>query len=83
MTTPLDDGSLVFMAEVTRDNDVTDRAVRNWLKAEKFPPEDGNLHGRKFWLRTTYLKWREDVLSGKYSKVSNLPRPATTSVKAP
>jgi hypothetical protein len=41
MTTLSDDGSLVFMAEVTRDNHVTNRAVRKWLKPESFRRKTG------------------------------------------
>ena len=71
---PLEDGPLVFTSEITRDNDVTDRAVRKWRMTGKFPPPDGNLNGRNFWLRSTYERWKTDVLAGKYRKASNLTR---------
>jgi hypothetical protein len=34
----------------------------------RFPPPDGNLNGRNFWLRATYERWRSEVLSGRYSQ---------------
>jgi len=69
----LEDGPLVFMSEITRDNCVTDRGVRKWHKTGKFPAPDGNLNGRNFWKRSTYRKWQADVLDGKYRRPSNLP----------
>jgi hypothetical protein len=73
-TQPTEDGPLVFMSEITRDNGVTDRGVRKWRMTGKFPAPDGNLNGRNFWRRSTYRQWQADVLAGKYHKASNLPR---------
>jgi hypothetical protein len=70
----IDDGPLVFVPEITRDNGVTDHAVRMWITKGKFPPADGNLNGRNFWRRSTYRDWQADVLAGKYRKASHLSR---------
>lgn len=69
-----EDGPLVFMSEITRDFDITDRGVRKWIATDKFPPPDGNLNGRNFWKASTYRQWKSDVLAGKYQRPSNLPR---------
>jgi hypothetical protein len=72
-----EDGPLVFMSEIVRDNAVTDRGVRKWQANDKFPRPDGNLNGRNFWRRATYCLWQADVLAGRYSRTSNLsPRSA-------
>jgi hypothetical protein len=75
-TPPIEDGPLVFVSEITRDNDVTDRGVRKWITGGKFPQAEGNLNGRNFWRRSTYRQWQADVLAGKYRKASNLNREA-------
>ena len=62
----------VFMSEITRDCDVTARAVRKWQASGRFPMPDGNLHGRCFWRRTTYSAWQAKVLEGAFAKSSNL-----------
>ena len=62
----------VFMSEITRDCDVTARAVRKWQANDRFPTPDGNLHGRCFWRRETYSTWQEKVLAGAFAKSSNL-----------
>ncbi len=62
----------VFMSEITRDCDVTARAVRKWQASGRFPTPDGNLHGRCFWQRATYRAWQAQVLEGDFAKDSNL-----------
>jgi len=62
----------VFMSEITRDCDVTARAVRKWQTSGRFPTPDGNLHGRCFWRRDTYNAWQGKVLAGCFAKSSNL-----------
>jgi hypothetical protein len=75
--TSIDDAPLVFVPEITRDNGVTDRAVRMWITKGKLPPADGNLNGRNFWRRSTHRNWQADVLAGVYHKASSLSRPAS------
>ena len=53
---------------ITQDNNVTDRCLRKWIATGRFPAPDGNLNGRNFWLRSTYERWKADVLAGKYSQ---------------
>jgi hypothetical protein len=62
----------VFMSEVARDCDVTSRAVRKWIAKGRFPNVEGNLHGRCFWRRETYLAWQMKAMSGCFAKSSNL-----------
>ena len=77
---PLDDaGSLVFMREIRRDNAVTDRCVRKWIAAGKFPQPDGNRCGRNFWLRKTYRRWQEHVLAGGLKQLSHLAKSRVAS----
>jgi hypothetical protein len=67
----------VFMSEITRDCDVTARAVRKWQANDRFPTPDGNLHGRCFWRRDTYSTWQAKVLAGAFAKSSNLNNDST------
>jgi len=60
------DGERIWSGDITSDNRITDRCLRKWIAASKFPPPDGNLHGRNFWLASTYGRWKTDVLAGKY-----------------
>jgi hypothetical protein len=71
---------LVYSIDIASDNGITSRCLRKWIQKGRFPPPDGNLHGRNFWLRSTYERWQADVLAGKYSQprrpgsVDKLPR---------
>lgn len=58
----------IFSSDVTRENRVTDRSLRKWIAAGRFPPPDGNLNGRNFWFEKTYRVWRDDVVAGKYAR---------------
>jgi hypothetical protein len=60
--------SRVWSREILDDQKVTDRCLRNWVTNGKFPPPDGNLNGRNFWLRATYERWKADVLAGRFSQ---------------
>jgi hypothetical protein len=75
-------GALVFIAEIRRDNAVTDRAVRKWIERGFFPEPDGNRLGRNFWHRATYRKWQKGVLRGALSRESALARRHRTQVTA-
>jgi len=57
----------VWSHEIRRAEGIGDRGFRKWIAAGRFPLPDGNLNGRNFWLRSTYLRWKADVLSGRYS----------------
>lgn len=65
---------LVYSADVCRDHRISQRCLRKWLAKGRFPRPDGNLHGRNFWLRSTYRSWQVDVRAGKFARVSNLAR---------
>jgi hypothetical protein len=58
----------IYSADVTSDNNITDRCLRKWIVNGRFPPPDGNLNGRNFWLPETYRAWQADVLAGRYSQ---------------
>ncbi len=45
---------------------VGDRCLRQWIAKGRFPAPDGNLNGRNFWLRSTYERWKAEVLDGKF-----------------
>jgi hypothetical protein len=65
----------VFARQILDDQKITDRGLRKWITQERFPRPDGNLNGRNFWRSETYRQWQEDVLQGKYRRVSHLSRP--------
>jgi hypothetical protein len=78
----LPDGAfpLVFVPEIRADSGIGDRGHRKQVVNGKFPPADGNLHGRNFWFRSTYLKWQADVIAGRYRRESNLVRKSRRDV---
>ncbi len=56
----------VYSSRIAAENGITDRCLRKWISEGKFPPPDGNLHGRNFWLPATYHAWQADVIAGKF-----------------
>jgi hypothetical protein len=58
----------IYSAEITANNLVTTRCLRKWIAAGRFPAPDGNLHGRNFWLLSTYQRWQHEVLAGKFKQ---------------
>jgi hypothetical protein len=62
------DHAKVWSKDITTDNRIVDRSLRKWVVTGRFPPPDGNLNGRNFWLRSTYEHWKADVLAGRYSQ---------------
>jgi hypothetical protein len=71
---------LVFVPEIKADSGIGDRGHRKRVVNGKFPPADGNLSGRNFWFRSTYIKWQADVLAGRYRRESNLVRKSRRAV---
>jgi hypothetical protein len=63
----------VWSREIRRNEQIGERCLRQWLANGKFPPPDGNLLGRNFWLRSTYERWKADVLAGRYSRRRCVP----------
>jgi hypothetical protein len=43
--------------------------LRKQIKRGDFPPAEGNLHGRNIWRESTYRKYKEQVLAGKFAKI--------------
>ena len=70
------DAERIWSSRILQDNDISDRSLRNWVVAGKFPPPDGNLNGKNFWLRETYQQWKADVLAGRYSRPHRPGSPA-------
>ena len=58
----------IWSFDVTRDNRISDRCLRKWIAAARFPKPDGNIAGRNFWLGSTYRQWQADALSGRFSQ---------------
>ena len=58
----------LWSATIRRSEGIGDRGFRKWIASGRFPPADGNLNGRLFWLRSTYEAWKADVLAGRYSQ---------------
>lgn len=58
----------IWSGEIRRAENIGDRGFRKWIAAGRFPAPDGNLNGRNFWLRSTYERWKKDVLAGRYSQ---------------
>jgi hypothetical protein len=64
----------VFAKQILQEQKITDRGLRKWIAQQRFPRPDGNLNGRNFWRPEAYKQWQEDVLQGKYRRVSPLSR---------
>lgn len=70
----------IWASQIWTAEGVTDRGFRKWIVKGTFPKPDGNVNGRNFWLRSTYERWRADVLVGRYA-VRRRPRfPASAAV---
>lgn len=67
-TTPASTLLRVYAGHITTENAITDRCLRKWISAGKFPRPDGNLNGRNYWLADTYRQWIADVAAGKYRR---------------
>lgn len=76
MPNDLSPDSCVWSREILDERGVTDRCLRNWISTRKFPPPDGNFNGRNFWLRSTYERWKADVLAGRYARHRRRSAPA-------
>ncbi len=63
----------VFIGEIEKDLQMTDRGVRKAIAGGRFPKPDGRLFRRNFWLRSTYNAWREDIMAGKHAVKCALP----------
>jgi hypothetical protein len=63
---PADDR--LWAADILHTENICDRAHRKWVKNGRFPPPDGNLNGRNYWLRATYERWRAEVTAGRYAQ---------------
>jgi hypothetical protein len=63
---PADDR--LWAHEIRRAESIGDRGFRKWIAESRFPTPDGNLNGRNFWLRSTYERWKADVLAGRYAQ---------------
>ena len=62
------ESEILWSGDIQRDNRISERCLRNWVVAGRFPKADGNMAGRNFWRRSTYAKWQTDVLAGKFSQ---------------
>jgi len=58
----------LWAADIRRPENIGDRGFRKWIATGRFPPPDGNLNGRNFWLKSTYEHWKSEVLAGRYAK---------------
>lgn len=45
---------------------VSNRCLWTWIGNGKFPVPDGDLQGRRFWLRSTLRRWKQAALEGRY-----------------
>jgi predicted DNA-binding transcriptional regulator AlpA len=57
----------VLTRQIMQEQSVTDRCIRKWIANGRFPKPDGNRNGRNVWLPSTYAKYCEDVLAGRYA----------------
>jgi hypothetical protein len=80
--TAADDGQLVYTADITRDNRITDRCLRKWIATGRFPAPDSNIGGRHVWLNSTYRRWREEMLAGAH-RVDRRPPGQRTEASTP
>lgn len=63
----------IYSARIQHDEEIGDRGLRKWIATGKFPPPDGNLHGRNWWYPATYRRWQEDVAAGRFSQARRPP----------
>jgi len=69
---------LISMSTIARDLGRTDRSIRRLIANRQFPAPDAKLNGRSLWLRSTYLKWRNELAAGRYSRAADSKSPAPT-----
>lgn len=69
----------IYSSEITAKNGVTTRCLRKWIATGRFPTPDGNLHGRNFWFLSTYRRWQQDVLAGKFAQTRRPNRFASSA----
>jgi hypothetical protein len=63
----------LWSSVIRHAENIGDRGFRKWLATKTFPPPDGNLNGRNFWFRSTYERWKSDVVAGQYSQQRRPP----------
>lgn len=80
MKTP--NGELVWATDIRQALAIGARCLNGWMARGKFPPPDGNVNGRRFWLRSTVEQWRTDVAAGKYAQTRRPKFPAIREANA-
>jgi hypothetical protein len=55
---------IVYAARITRELAITDRCLRKWVRAGRFPEPDANINGRNVWRLGTYRRWKTAMLAG-------------------
>lgn len=68
---PARDGRLIYSSSILAELAISDRCLRQWISDGRFPHPDGNLHGRKFWLFSSYQKWLTQAVAGRFSRPRN------------
>jgi hypothetical protein len=66
------DEPFVDRADIGSDLRVSSRALRNYRAKGILPVPDANLQGRDLWRLSTYRKFKEDLLAGKFA-LTRLP----------
>ena len=69
----------IWSQEIRRAEGIGDRGFRKWIASGRFPAPDGNLNGRNFWLRSTYERWKADVMAGRYAQHRRPGAPTTAA----
>lgn len=62
------ESEILWSGDIQRATRISERCLRNWVVAGRFPKPDGNMAGRHFWRRSTYTQWQTEVLAGKFSQ---------------
>ena len=61
---------------ITLDRRITDRALRKQIARGAFPKPDANIDGRNYWKASTYTRWKNDALAGRFARAVRVGRSA-------
>lgn len=53
---------------ILSDRSIGDRGLRKEVARGAFPRPDANIGGRNFWRASTYARWKEEALAGKFAR---------------
>jgi predicted DNA-binding transcriptional regulator AlpA len=64
-------GRLVYTSHILSQLGISDRSLRRRIKDGRFPRPDGNVHGRNFWLMSSYTRWVAEAKAALTCRLSS------------